>query len=89
MGRLVWELSGLDSYGPLSESLPRARHQFTERLFIAAKIQLTRVLVDHQGNALKFDTTILGLYQEIRFFLEIIHLKTYPPTLVSSFHVDD
>src|SRR5712691_4750550 len=59
--RFVRELPGLDSHGPLSESLPRTRHQFAERLVLAAKIQLTRVLVDDQGNALKFYTRVLGV----------------------------
>src|SRR5438128_10451413 len=58
--RIIRELPGLDSHGPLSESLPRIRHQFAERLVLAAKTQLTRVLVDDQGNPPKFYNTILG-----------------------------
>src|SRR3989475_6547299 len=65
--RLIRELPGLDSHGPLSESLPRIRHQFAERLVLAAKIQLTRVLVGDQGKALKFHTTILGFIRKYDF----------------------
>src|SRR5437879_13196937 len=49
--RVVRELSGLDAHGPLSESLPRIRHQFAKRIVLEAKIKLTSFF----GFVKKFD----------------------------------
>src|SRR5712664_890795 len=65
--RLIRELPGLDSHGPLSESLPRIRHQSAERLVLVAKIQLTKVFVDDLRNALKFYTKVFGFVKKSAF----------------------
>src|SRR5713101_9364520 len=65
--RLIRELPGLDAHGPMSQSLPRIRHQSAERLVLAAKIQVTRVSVDDPRNALKFYTTVLGFVKKSVF----------------------
>ena len=87
--RLVRELSGLDSHGPLLEGLLGIRDQSAKRIFLKTKIKRTSVFVANQDNAFKLYTGVLGFVKKSDCPVEIIHLKTYPPALVSSFHVDD
>ena len=74
----------------LPEGLLGIRDQSAKRIVLKNENQLTSVFVADQDDAFKFYTGVLGFVKKSNFSnRQIIHLKTYPPTLVSSFHVDD